>query len=567
VENSVKVIQARDKTRKIIIRAAQSNLALVKMVPGVRYDQALNIWHTPVSDAAIEHVSRRLLAFDFDDSFTIAARGTAAAKRAATQAAKRNTRQPDRRRHDSWDHQAAGYNFVIGRIDAGHTSAMLAMDMGTGKTKVAIDLFSNTTEPGDVVVIVCPLAVVPVWPLQFEKWGIESDRWHVLALDNGATKDRASAIKRVVSSGGYDRLAIVLNYDAVPADVMADTLATIPRATGRPISWLVADESHKIKAHQGKRNKAVTKLGRQAGYRLALTGTPMDHSPLDIFAQARFLDERIFGPYWTPFKKRYAVQNTIAGSKYERVIGYQREDELADVCDTFMYLVKSEDVQDLPAVEHVERFCTLEPAAMRVYRQFEAELFAEWESDQISADNALVKILRLQQMAGGTTVNDDGESIRISTAKASALQETIDDISTSEPIVVFAQFSAEIADIHEAAAKNGRTSYELSGKRKELKAWQQATGGEVLAIQIQSGAEGIDLTRARYQIYQSTGYRLGPYEQSLKRIHRPGQTRPVTIIHILAKATKDIEIQRSLRDGKATIEAILGYRRGHEDDV
>ena len=75
--------------------------------------------------------------------------------------------------------------------------------------------------------------------------------------------------------------------------------------------------------------------------------------------------------------------------------------------------------------------------------------------------------------------------------------------------------------MHEAAKRTGRTSSELSGRVNTLPEWQEGKT-DVIAVQIQAGGVGIDLTRASYCVYYSVGFSLGDYEQSLARVHRPG---------------------------------------------
>jgi SNF2 family DNA or RNA helicase len=67
----------------------------------------------------------------------------------------------------------------------------------------------------------------------------------------------------------------------------------------------------------------------------------------------------------------------------------------------------------------------------------------------------------------------------------------------------------------------------------------------------------VDLTRARYSIFYSIGYRLDKYEQAKKRTHRPGQTKPVTHIHLIARHTVDVKIMRALERRADIIESIL----------
>ena len=79
----------------------------------------------------------------------------------------------------------------------------------------------------------------------------------------------------------------------------------------------------------------------------------------------------------------------------------------------------------------------------------------------------------------------------------------------------------------------------------------------MLAVQIQAGGVGIDLTRTRYCIYYSLSFNLGDYLQSLARVHRPGQNHNVRYIHLLASETIDIRVHKALQKRQNIIEEIL----------
>jgi hypothetical protein len=69
---------------------------------------------------------------------------------------------------------------------------------------------------------------------------------------------------------------------------------------------VIADESHRLKSNSGAISRYVGRLGLVTRYRLALTGTPMPHSLLDVWAQYRFVDRTIYDPSYTSFRARYA---------------------------------------------------------------------------------------------------------------------------------------------------------------------------------------------------------------------------------------------------------------------
>ena len=81
----------------------------------------------------------------------------------------------------------------------------------------------------------------------------------------------------------------------------------------------------------------------------------------------------------------------------------------------------------------------------------------------------------------------------------------------------------------------------------------------MLAVQIQAGSEGVDFTAARYCVYYGLDFSLGRYEQSLARVHRPGQERPVIYTHIIARNTIDGKLYHALSHKRKVIDAILSY--------
>ena len=102
----------------------------------------------------------------------------------------------------------------------------------------------------------------------------------------------------------------------------------------------------------------------------------------------------------------------------------------------------------------------------------------------------------------------------------------------------------------------GRGSLELSGRCHELEHWQKGVD-PILAIQVQSGGLGIDLSRARYAVFYSLGFSLAEFLQARKRLHRPGQTRTVTYLHLIATGTVDVDVYHALEKRQDVVEYVL----------
>ncbi len=452
-----------------------------------------------------------------------------------------------------WRHQKAAYKFCLDKFSAGMHGVLLAMGMGTGKSLVACMLLLSLYErragkKPPVVMIVCPLRVIQVWQAQFARHiGIEMI---VVTLDDDAgsvaQKMRLAEEKRKLAEVLGRPFVCVINYDSAWRD---------PYASWAEKLWwdfIIADEAHRIKSPSGKASLEFKRLRTRAAYRVALTGTPMPHGPMDIYAMFRFLDVTVFGPSFTAFRVKYAV---MGGYQRKQITGFQNLEDLERLMSRITFRVGPE-VLDLPPATEVTYYCALTGEAARIYKDLDEDFVARVKDGAVTAANAMVKLLRLQQVTGGCVPTDDGEPQRVDSSKLKLLADVLEDIGPDEPACVFCRFHKDMDAVHEVCAEAGFKSLELSGRRDDLKRWQNGEA-QVLAVQIESGGEGVDFTRARYSIFYSVGFRLEKYEQAKKRTHRPGQERPVTHIHLVARNTVDVKVMRALEKRADIVGSIL----------
>lgn len=446
-----------------------------------------------------------------------------------------------------WAHQRAGVEYAEGL-----SGCLWDVGMGAGKTRMALAV---VLRHGGVSLVVCPKAVIPVWRDEVDEFcpgAIE-----VVELVKGTTAAKAAKLRTAIATHearSVKPLVVVVNYESAWRGSLA---AAIMR---QPWTLVVADEVQRLKTPGGKASRFMARLAVRVPQRLGLSGTPCPHSPLDAYGVFRFLDRRVFGTSNARFKMRYAI---FGGYENREVVGYQNEDEYRERFYSITYKVGRE-VLDLPSEHHVYRRFDLPPKAQRVYRQLAKTFVADLESGTLIAAHALTRLLRLQQVTSGylPTQDDVGQTVGlefIHNARCEMLAEIFDELPPREPVIVFCRFRADLEAVHVAAARADRASCELSGSRNDLAEWQ-AGGAPVLAVQIQSGAEGIDLTRAAVAIYYSLDFSLGRYEQSLCRVKRPGQKRPVTYLHLVARNTVDEAIYGALRKRRDVLDEILDNR-------
>ena len=434
-----------------------------------------------------------------------------------------------------WQHQRAMVKFALQHPGPG---VMWAADMGTGKTRAAIELMRRLDWPKTLVV--APSSVVRgVWPHQLDLWG---NGKRIEIIDGAVPAAKRSQL--------IDRADILLiNYESAYRQPTADYLV---RAG---FGLLVLDESHRIKAPGGVTSRYIARLADRIPHRLALTGTPMPHSPMDIYAQYRALDKTIYGTSAALFRARYAILGGFTGKE---IISWQREDELRDRFESIAYQVRAADVLTLPPFVDSTIYVDLSKRAATLSRQAETAFAIEIGNGTVTIANALVKLLRLQQITSGY-LQPEGEAPEVlDTSKRDALEELLKDLY--EPaVVVFCRFRHDVEQIKQAALATGYYPWEVSGERKQVEEWK--TYGGVLATQIRAGGLGLDLTDARTAVYYSMGFSLGDYLQSRARLHRPGQERSVQYVHLIARKTIDERVMFALKHKQQVVEHIVGGNR------
>lgn len=438
--------------------------------------------------------------------------------------------------------QRQAYYFALQR-----PGVLIPFKMGGGKTRVAVGLMHNLSI---FTLIQCPHSVIPVWPSEFAKHVQNPDEWHVVPLKKGSvaqkTKDAQAALDYAL--GRRKKLALVINYESAWREPFVSWILE------SGVDTMVMDEGHKIKSAGGKSSKFCARLGLRCKRRIELTGTPMPHSPLDIYGQYRTLEPSIFGTNYHRFEQRYAIKG---GFENRSVIGYRNQQELHDKIKSIAIFVDID--LELPPSQDIRIPIELSQAAVRMLRQLERDFYTEFDTGEITAANALVKLLRQQQITSGYAKFDDGTLKQVDTGKAEALEDIFDGIA-EEPVVVFSRFTSDLDAVSALCEKMKIGYHELSGRANGLEEWQQG-GGQVIGVNIQAGGAGIDLTRACYCIYYSLGFSLGDYMQSRARVHRPGQNRPVTYYHLVAEKTVDSKVYAALSERKEVVDYILNLKK------
>lgn len=341
----------------------------------------------------------------------------------------------------------------------------------------------------------------------------------------------------------------VINYES--AWRIADTLKNYG------FEFVIADESHKVKAHNSTQGVEIAALAQSIPHRLAMTGTGFEERPTDAYGQVRYMSpmkkgrvlaSEVLGT-WGKFYDYYVDYYKVKGIPF--INGYKHQEELRAILDRFTMYVDSEEVLTLPTVVDIERTVPMTGKIASAYRSMELDFYAKFGDSLLVADNVLEQGLRLHQITSGYYPHDTGIASPIVEDKDNPkLQETLailDEIG-GHPTVIFTRFREDVAILKRNLEKNGYGVKLLTGEVNQHSDWQDKHEGQVLIANIQAGGTAIDATRARYCIYYSIGHSRSDYIQSLARVRRTNSNleHPITYYHILMEDSIDMSIRRAM---------------------
>lgn len=439
-----------------------------------------------------------------------------------------------------YKHQQIACDFAIPKLKSEGCAALL-MDMGLGKSFTSIAIIGHLFQEALIerVLVVCPTSIINVWEKEISKF---ADYDYNVESITGSTMSKRKA--KLISLTHKQGLKVaIINYEA--------TWRMEKELNVYKPDMIICDESQKIKNPSASQSKTLHRLGAKANYKMILTGTPVQNSPMDIFSQWKFLDPNIFGLSFYAFRNRYAV---MGGYYNHQIIKYKNMDELTSKAHSIAYRITKEEALDLPEQIFLNRYCELEPGARRTYDAVARQSYAELLEGEITATNVLTKLMRLSQISGGHVKDDEGRIQVISKAKLNELKDIMEDviIDNKKKLVVFARFIPEIESIQEAAREMGIDYSYITGDikiedRGEMcDKFQNNEDVKLFIAQIQTAGLGITLTAADTAVFYSLDFNYANYTQAIARTHRIGQKCTCTYINLISTGTVDEKIIKAL---------------------
>jgi len=446
----------------------------------------------------------------------------------------------------------------------------LFMEMGTGKSKVAIDTIGALYKAKKIsaALILAPKGVYDNWVKGEIPAHLPDDINRMIVRWTPSTAKKFQDEMKELVYEPFDGLKVfVMNVEALSTP--RGTKAAYMFMVKNPANIMVEDESTTIKNRKATRTKNIMMLAKDAKYKRILTGSPVTKSPMDLYSQCMFLSPEALGfSSYYAFQNRYAlVQKRKMGTRaFQEIVGYRRLDELNQRLDGFSNRILKEQCLDLPDKMYIRRDVELTDEQKRVYKQMKKLALAKLENGELATTaSVLTQIMRLQQICCGHLQPDEGEIQALDNNRLRELLEITDELQGKA--IIWATYTHDIQQVANAlrdrfgpeavATYYGATPQD---ERQEIVERFQEKDGPLRFFvgQPKTGGYGITLTAANTVIYYSNSYDLEIRLQSEDRAHRIGQSRKVTYIDLVSPDTIDEKVLKALRSKIDLAGKVLG---------
>ncbi len=433
-------------------------------------------------------------------------------------------------------YQEDGYRWMC-RLAHWGVGSCLADDMGLGKTVQTLAVLLHRRDDGPTLVV-APTSVTGNWIREARRFA------PTLRPILYRETDRSSDLRRFAAGD-----LIVASYGLMRRDIEKLDL----------VSWgtVVLDEAQHVKNSRSQTSQAIRRL--RAGWRLALTGTPIENHLGELWSLFRFLSPGTFGG-WESFKRDYAEPIEKDGDD-------QRRQALARLTRPFILRrTKAEVLEELPPRTDVRLVATLSPAERGLYEDARLATLAYLSEKDVKRHKdvrfeVLAALTRLRQLACHPRMVHPELDIR--GAKTNVFIETVETLrEEGHRALVFSQFTRHLRLLRDELDQRGISYQYLDGQtpakeRDRLVDAFQSGEGDVFLISLMAGGTGLNLTAADYVIHMDPWWNPAVEDQATDRAHRMGQKRPVTVYRIVAEGTIEEEICKMQADKRDLISAVL----------
>lgn len=464
-----------------------------------------------------------------------------------------------------YPYQIDGVHFLNQEKDG----LLLADEMGLGKT-VQVLCWLKLHPEYKKVLIICPSSLKVNWQRELKRW-------------TGYTSEIVSG----TTAYPLSKNIIIINYDILP--YWEGTIRY------NKFNLCIFDEAHFIKNNAAKRTKCFKKIMKTIPKSIALTGTPIENKPIEIYNIVTILNPNIFPNYMTFITEFCGARKNRFGWDVSGATNTERLNNI--LTKTIMLRRKKDDVlKELPPKQIVK--VPMQISNLAVYKKAEEE-FIQFIADKFSSNSDEIKE-ELKNFAKRYKIDISDELTETEIAKLKA--EKLEKISLApvfSQIEILKQLSAngkidQIIDWIENFLESGEKLVVFAVHKKIIekivssfkdiavkvdgtvtpKQRQEAVDGfqnnpkiKLFVGNIRAAGVGITLTKSSNVAIVEFPWTPAALNQASDRVHRITQTKQVTIWNLIGEDTIEERIIDLLKKKEKIISKVIDGQEYDDSSV
>lgn len=446
-------------------------------------------------------------------------------------------------------HQKEGVAWLQYLYNNNYKGCLLADDMGLGKTLQILYFinwyFSITNiQNRKPCLIVAPVSLLENWDQEYNKF-FESNYYQInVSTFYSRDIDKSLNIKDIEKIKNSD--IVLTNYETIRSSQL--------NFCAVDFSIIAIDEAQKIKTPGTMVTNALKAL--KGDFRIALTGTPVENTFLDLWCIIDFAVPGLLGNA-KQFAKKY--QTPLKDPNTNVIdLGNSIRFELGDYIKRRL---KSSIALDLPR-KHIHKLPLLMPQKqLERYAQEINQVIQEKNNTQSSQGNILQSILRLKMISDHPyllefNINQfEPEELVNSSAKLIQTITILKQVrAREEKIIIYSEFK-EVQKMLRRIIKSyfGFTPYIINGdtpasqmnakksiltRQSSINYFESIKGFNVIIMSPIAAGMGLNVVGANHVIHYSRHWNPAKEEQATDRVYRIGQTKEVHIYYPMATSQK-----------------------------
>jgi superfamily II DNA or RNA helicase len=426
----------------------------------------------------------------------------------------------------------------------------LADDMGLGKTLQTITLLESIYSQSDVPasLVVVPTSLLHNWKNELRKFAPDLKVY----IHAGIKRRKSKEISRIFK---YYHI-IITSYGTIRSD--------IEYFSKYHFHTVILDESQYIKNPESILYQAIKQLNMS--HRLVLTGTPIENSLIDLWAQFNFINPGLLGNL-SFFKSNYV--NKITKEKNKQV-----EESLLKMIQPFLLRRTKEEVTpDLPPLSQEIVYCDMTEEQEEIYEKEKNGIRNKLlENKELFVKNkfvALQNLMRLRLLSNHPVLTHP--EYKGDSGKFDQVILYFESIQASgHKVLIFSSFVKHLKLFTKFFDEKGWEYALLTGQTQnreaEINKFNRNDDVQCFFISLKAGGVGLNLTAADYVFIIDPWWNPAAEMQALSRSHRIGQDKSVMVYRFISENSIEEKILH-LQDSKNRLSETFVTSNNPLDDL